>query len=423
MPPKNNKRNCRHHEGKGSRSKRSRPERSAPSTDDQASQEPGPSRSRECAIAIESEDVATVNQSLPPTPVPALAIQSVVPLQEVGTRGTHQTRPNSIRISQHDLQIQMNKLLDASISSNTTTSYETGLRSFFNFRREFGYEILWPPPLRDVVQFVSYLSLKKCSYATARSYLSSISFQCKVQNLVDETKNFLVLKVLEGMRRIGRSADARLPITLELLKQLVETLPEVPEVTVWCVGSSIIKNAMMASVCRPGGSNLGLDRLNMNIWWQGYSGLKFLELKRKLFFLTQYEESPDYLIIHCGVNDIGAIDLFSLIQKIKTHLQFIKVQFPQSTLVWSQMLPRIKWRYSNDNKAMERCRLKANRVAASSVLKLGGCYIKHPDLLRNMSQFLMPDGVHLNELGNKLFLNNFQGGLEFFQSQLGQVYP
>uniref|UniRef100_K1PRX3 Uncharacterized protein n=1 Tax=Magallana gigas TaxID=29159 RepID=K1PRX3_MAGGI len=86
------------------------------------------------------------------------------------------------------------------------------------------------------------------------------------------------------------------------------------------------------------------------------------------------------------------------------------------------MLPRNKWRYSNDNKAMERCRLKANRVAASSVLKLGGCYIKHPDLLRNMSKFLMPDGVHLNELGNKLFLNNFQGGLEFFQSQLGQTY-
>uniref|UniRef100_A0A8W8MG70 Uncharacterized protein n=1 Tax=Magallana gigas TaxID=29159 RepID=A0A8W8MG70_MAGGI len=46
MPPKNNKRNCRHHEGKGSMSKRSRPERSALSTDDQASQEPGPSRSR-----------------------------------------------------------------------------------------------------------------------------------------------------------------------------------------------------------------------------------------------------------------------------------------------------------------------------------------------------------------------------------------
>lgn len=86
-----------------------------------------------------------------------------------------------------------------------------------------------------------------------------------------------------------------------------------------------IKNAMMASVCRPGGSNLGLDRLNMNIWWPGYSGLKFLELKRKLFFPTQYEESPDFLIIYYGVIDNGAIDPYSLIQKIKTLIQFIKV--------------------------------------------------------------------------------------------------
>ena len=29
-------------------------------------------------------------------------------------------------------------------------------------------------------------------------------------------------------------------------------------------------------------------------------------------------------------------------------------------------------------------------------------------------QFLLSDGVHLNELGNDLFLNNLQGGLEFF---------
>lgn len=81
----------------------------------------------------------------------------------------------------------------------------------------------------------------------------------------------------------------------------------------------MIKNTMMASICRPEGSNLGLDILNMNIWWQGYSALNFWELKIKLFFLTQYEESPAYLIIHREVNDIGAIDLYSLIPKIKTH--------------------------------------------------------------------------------------------------------
>ncbi|XP_062583284.1 uncharacterized protein LOC134245048 [Saccostrea cucullata] len=203
----------------------------------------------------------------------------------------------------------------------------------------------------------------------------------------------------------------------------IESQSEVSEVKVWCVGSSIIKNAMMASVCRPGGTNLGLDRLKINIWWQGYSGLNFLGLKRKLFFLTEYEESPDFLVIHCGANDLGSIDLYTLIEKIKSHLKIIKTRFPHSTLVWSQMLPRNKWRYSGDNKAMERSRLKANRVAASLVLELGGCYIKYPDLLKNISQFLLPDGVHLNDLGNKLFLNNIQGGLEFFLSKQGNVYP
>lgn len=42
-------------------------------------------------------------------------------VQEVDTRGKNQTRPNSIRISQHDLQIEMNKF--NSISNNTDTSY------------------------------------------------------------------------------------------------------------------------------------------------------------------------------------------------------------------------------------------------------------------------------------------------------------
>lgn len=77
-----------------------------------------------------------------------------------------------------------------------------------------------------------------------------------------------------------------------------------------------------------GGSNVGLDRLN--ILWQGYSGLKFLELLRKQFFLTQYEESPYYMFIHFGVNDVGAFYLYTLTEKIKTYLRFNKVRFSKS---------------------------------------------------------------------------------------------
>ena len=71
------------------------------------------------------------------------------------------------------------------------------------------------------------------------------------------------------------------------------------------MGSSIIKQAFTEALCRPGGANLGLERLGINIWWQGYSGLRFLQMKSKLSYLKQFESDPDYLIMHAGGNDIG----------------------------------------------------------------------------------------------------------------------
>ena len=51
------------------------------------------------------------------------------------------------------------------------------------------------------------------------------------------------------------------------------------------------------------------------------------------------------------------------------------------------------------------------------------CYLKYPDMVKNMSLFLAQDGVHLSTLGNTVFLNTLQGGLEYFASGKGSVYP
>ena len=51
------------------------------------------------------------------------------------------------------------------------------------------------------------------------------------------------------------------------------------DVTVWCVGSSIIKHAFTTAWSRPGGTNMGLERVIMRICWQGYSGFKFVNFK------------------------------------------------------------------------------------------------------------------------------------------------
>ena len=40
-----------------------------------------------------------------------------------------------------------------------------------------------------------------------------------------------------------------------------------------------------------------------------------------------------------------------------------------------------------------------------------------------MSFSLTQDGVHLSSLGNRIFLNTLQGGLEYFASGKGPVFP
>uniref|UniRef100_A0A8W8MEQ9 Uncharacterized protein n=1 Tax=Magallana gigas TaxID=29159 RepID=A0A8W8MEQ9_MAGGI len=56
---------------------------------------------------------------------------------------------------------------------------------------------------------------------------------------------------------------------------------------VWLVGSSILKHAQLEAFLRPGGLHLNLKRLNISLWWQGYSGLKLSQLEQKLKTLAK----------------------------------------------------------------------------------------------------------------------------------------
>lgn len=82
-------------------------------------------------------------------------------------------------------------------------------------------------------------------------------------------------------------------------------------------------------------------------------------------------------------------------------------------LVWSQLLPRANWRFSNNVRAMEKVRRRINRYGASTIIRLGGGYIEHQALVAsNLSpEFYDNDGVHLSELGNDLFLAKLRAGV------------
>ena len=159
------------------------------------------------------------------------------------------------------------------------------------------------------------------------------------------------------------------------------------------------------------GSNLGLKRTGFRLWWQGKGGMTWGELVPRINFLLNFENPPKVLVIHCGGNSLGLISLFELRRQMKTAILKIHSMLPSTKIVWSQILPRSAWRYSEDSKAMNFAAARLNNYAAWLCIKLGGSYIKYPELAWNVPGMFASDGVHLSHLGNNFFLFNLQCAL------------
>lgn len=57
-----------------------------------------------------------------------------------------------------------------------------------------------------------------------KTYMSSIAFHLKINNLPDTTKTFIIQKFLVGLSRKQPFVDVRRPITLELLHRIIQVL-------------------------------------------------------------------------------------------------------------------------------------------------------------------------------------------------------
>uniref|UniRef100_A0A8W8KXW4 SGNH hydrolase-type esterase domain-containing protein n=1 Tax=Magallana gigas TaxID=29159 RepID=A0A8W8KXW4_MAGGI len=178
--------------------------------------------------------------------------------------------------------------------------------------------------------------------------------------------------------------------------------------SVWIVGSSIVRNAGIAALSRPGGQGLGLQTKGIDIWWQGYGGLRFVDLACKLRWLAQFENPPNLIVIHCGANDIGQVKTQKLLDRVRWDLRLLASIFPNTKLVWSFLLPRVAWRYSKNVRVMEQTRNRVNRAAAKEILGCGGRLLRHTQFLGKPKQLYSRDGVHLSGLGNDIYLNNLQ---------------
>ena len=127
-------------------------------------------------------------------------------------------------------------------------------------------------------------------------------------------------------------------------------------------------------------------------------------------------------MLHCGGNDFGKVPILKLRNDMKEDFIEIKKLLPDSCIVWSQILPRPRW--LNGDIELEKSRERVNSTIAKTVLeKHYGAYIKYPDIKIKSKVMFLEDGVHLSDLGNEIFLNIIQGGLEQIISGVGNVFP
>lgn len=140
--------------------------------------------------------------------------------------------------------------------------------------------------------------------------------------------------------------------------------------------------------------------------------MKWFDLIPKIRLLLRYESPPDILIIHCDANDIGKIPLLQLRSIMQSTLERLKQMLPKTTIGWSNMLPRISWRFSSDSKSQNIAAVRLNNFMNHLVAVNGGFFIKYPEITWSSKEMFCSDGVHLSNLGNCVFLFNLQRALQ-----------
>lgn len=174
---------------------------------------------------------------------------------------------------------------------------------------------------------------------------------------------------------------------------------------------------------QPGGRNLNLSA---RVKWQTIRGLQWHELDPHILKLLKNSPPPDFLVIHLGSNDLTTEGLTSkkLIKEIECTFLRYNALMPDTTLVWSAILPRLYWHGAplNSGKKIEKKRTTINRKVRSIVLDLGGAVISHRNILAKFTQLYRHDGTHLSRTGNELYLKNLEGGLFTFLSNTAREF-
>lgn len=100
--------------------------------------------------------------------------------------------------------------------------------------------------------------------------------------------------------------------------------------------------------------------------------MSWFDIIPKIKLLLRYESPPEILVIHCGANDIGKIPLLRFRAIMQSTITELNQILPNTTIGWSNMLPRISWRFSSDVKSQNLAAIRLNNFMNRLVSKMVG---------------------------------------------------
>lgn len=164
--------------------------------------------------------------------------------------------------------------------------------------------------------------------------------------------------------------------------------------------------------------------MGYSVVWVGVSGLKTKQLVGLVLTLVKIFGIPSMLLIHCGGNDIGYYHCHDLIFHMTFAIYCIHGMLPGTQIIFSSILPRGEWRYSENNEAMEESRKRVNRGIRKYMIKNNSYVLYHPDFNDSYKALFHEDKVHLSFVGKDIFINSIQEALlQFVRYPNKKRYP
>ncbi|XP_062981479.1 zinc finger protein 318-like [Elgaria multicarinata webbii] len=161
------------------------------------------------------------------------------------------------------------------------------------------------------------------------------------------------------------------------------------------------------------GTQLGLSQF-ASIQWVGRRHMMWGRLLDTLFHSGVVCAPPQLLVLHLGGNDMGVVKGKALIVQVQEDFKVIWSQWPDTCIIWSNILPRRQWREGGDVRCLNRAVKKVNREIRLTLKDQQGSVIFHPAILPSREELYRADGVHLSNEGNDIFLQDLQVGLRDF---------